>query len=39
LVRLGVVRSRVLVGDLGEQIAAAYYGVELAPAFTRLLAR
>jgi hypothetical protein len=34
LVRLGVVRSRVFVGDLGEQIAAAYYGVELAPAFT-----
>lgn len=34
LMRLGVVRSRVLVGDLGEQIAARYYGVELAPAFT-----
>jgi hypothetical protein len=34
LMRLGVVRSYVLVGDLGEQIAARYYGVELAPAFT-----
>ena len=34
LVRLGVVRSRVLVGDLGEQMAAVYYGVELAPQFT-----
>lgn len=34
LVRLGAVRSRVLVGDLGEQMAAAYYGVELAPQFT-----
>lgn len=34
LVRLGAVRSRVLVGDLGEQIAAAYYGVALAPQFT-----
>lgn len=34
LKRLGVVRSRVFVGDLGEQIAAAYYGVELAPVFT-----
>jgi hypothetical protein len=34
LIRLGVVRSRVLVGDLGEQIAARYYGVELAPVFT-----
>jgi len=29
-----VVRSRVLVGDLGEQIAGAYYGVALAPQFT-----
>lgn len=34
LVRLGAVRSRVLVGDLGEQIAGAYYGVALAPQFT-----
>ncbi len=34
LMALGVVRSRVLVGDLGEQIAADYYGVELAPSFT-----
>jgi len=34
LIGLGVVRSRVLVGDLGEQIAARYYGVELAPVFT-----
>ncbi|HEX4345882.1 MAG TPA: hypothetical protein VHZ31_09995 [Solirubrobacteraceae bacterium] len=34
LIRLGVVRSRVLVGDLGEQIAATYYGVDLAPSFT-----
>lgn len=34
LVQLGVVRSRVFVGDLGESIAAEYYGVELAPAFT-----
>ena len=34
LIRLGVVRSRVLVGDLGERIAADFYGVELAPAFT-----
>ncbi len=34
LVRLGAVRSRVLVGDLGEQMAAAYYGVELALQFT-----
>jgi hypothetical protein len=34
LIRLGVVRSRVLVGDLGERIAANYYGVELAPTFT-----
>jgi hypothetical protein len=35
LIRLGVVRNRVLVGDLGEQLAAKFYGVELAPAFTR----
>ncbi len=34
LIELGVVRSRVLVGDLGEQIAARYYGVDLADAFT-----
>lgn len=34
LIRLGVIRSRVLVGDLGEQIAADFYGVELASAFT-----
>lgn len=34
LMHLGVVRSRVLVGDLGEQLAANYYGVKLAPAFT-----
>jgi hypothetical protein len=31
LVALGVVRSRRLVADLGEAIAARYYGVELAP--------
>src|SRR4051812_7992905 len=34
LKRLGVVRSRVLVGDLGEALAAAYYGADLAPQFT-----
>jgi hypothetical protein len=34
LVRLGAVRSRVLVGDLGEQLASAYYAVPLAPQFT-----
>lgn len=34
LIGLGAVRSHVLVGDLGEQIAARYYGVALAPAFT-----
>lgn len=34
LIALGAVRSHVLVGDLGEQMAARYYGVELAPAFT-----
>lgn len=34
LIRLGAIRSRVLVGDLGEVIAARYYGVELTPAFT-----
>jgi hypothetical protein len=32
LVRLGVIRSKVLVSDLGEVIAARYYGVELARA-------
>jgi hypothetical protein len=31
LIELGVVRSRRLVGDLGEAIAARYYGVSLAP--------
>jgi hypothetical protein len=34
LINHGVVRSHVLVGDLGERIAAAFYGVDLAPAFT-----
>lgn len=34
LQKLGVVRSHVLVGDLGEAIAARWYGVELAPPFT-----
>lgn len=34
LQRLAVVRSRVFVGDPGEQIAAAYSGVERAPVFT-----
>lgn len=34
LVALGAVRSHVLVGDLGEQVAARYYGVDLAPPFT-----
>ena len=34
LIRLGAIRSHVLVGDLGELIAARYYGVELPPAFT-----
>jgi len=34
LIRLGAVRSHVLVGDLGERIAAAYYSVELMPQFT-----
>lgn len=34
LIALGVVRSHVLVGDLGEQIAARYYDVDLAPSFT-----
>ncbi|MGN6586598.1 MAG: DUF6998 domain-containing protein [Solirubrobacterales bacterium] len=31
LMTLGVVRSRRLVSDLGEALAARYYGVELAP--------
>jgi hypothetical protein len=30
LIRLGVVRSRRLVADLGEEIAARFYGVPLA---------
>jgi hypothetical protein len=30
LIRLGVVRSRRLVADLGEEIAARFYGVRLA---------
>ena len=34
LIRLGAIRSHVLVGDLGELIAARYYGVELPPPFT-----
>lgn len=34
LIELGAVRSHVLVGDLGEQIAARYYGVDLVAAFT-----
>lgn len=34
LITLGVVRSHVLVGDLGERLAADYYGVDLATAFT-----
>ena len=34
LVALGFIRSKVLVGNLGELIAARYYGVELAPVFT-----
>lgn len=33
LIRLGAVRSHVLVGDLGEMLAARYYGVELERAF------
>ncbi len=33
LIKLGAIRSHVLVGDLGELIAARYYGVELLPAF------
>jgi hypothetical protein len=34
LIKLGAVRSRTLVGDLGEQLAADYYGVELEPPST-----
>lgn len=34
LIGLGVVRSHVLVGDIGERIAAERYGVPLQPAFT-----
>jgi hypothetical protein len=34
LIRLGAIRSHVVVGDLGELIAARYYGVALPPAFT-----
>src|SRR4051812_31292738 len=34
LIKLGAVRSHVFVGDLGEQIAAGYYGVTLLPPFT-----
>lgn len=31
LMALGVIRSRTLVGDLGEGLAAAFYGVPLPP--------
>lgn len=31
LMRLGVIRSRTLVGDLGEALAAGFYGVPLPP--------
>ena len=34
LIRLGAIRSHVLVGDLGELIAARYYGVALPSPFT-----
>ena len=34
LITLGAIRSHVVVGDLGELIAARYYGVTLLPAFT-----
>jgi len=34
LLRLGHIRSRGVVGELGERIAAEYYGVDLAPAST-----
>jgi hypothetical protein len=32
--RLGAIRSKVLVGDLGELVAVNFYGGELAPVFT-----
>jgi hypothetical protein len=34
LIRLRAIRSHVLVGDLGELIAARYYGVPLPSPFT-----
>lgn len=34
LIQLGAVRSHVLVGDVGERVAAEYYGVGLLPQFT-----
>jgi hypothetical protein len=34
LIQLGAIRSHVLVGDLGEIVAASYYGVKLLPPFT-----
>lgn len=34
LIELGAIRGRGLVGELGEAIAAAYYGVRLAPPST-----
>lgn len=34
LIQLGVVRSRTFVGDLGEQLVADYYGVDLEPPST-----
>jgi hypothetical protein len=34
LIRLGVIRSHTLVGDLGELIAARYYCVDLPSPFT-----
>ena len=34
LIQLGAVRSHVLVGDLGERIAAMYHRVELLPQLT-----
>lgn len=34
LIELGVVRSRTFVGDLGEQLVADYYGVDLEPPST-----
>lgn len=33
--RLDVIRSNVLVGDLGELVAANFYGGDLAPVYTR----